>query len=803
MSVKPLQPAQLRRSCDAVCFQFETTAELGASNTIIGQMRGTRAIEFGISIRSRGYNIYVLGETGTGRVTSIRRFLREKTADAATPDDWVYVHNFAIPHQPRAIGFPAGEGTVFKARIDELNTHLREDILNAFRLDAYQEEVAQLEERLEVKQNLILLDARQKAEAHGFAIINTASGLTVAPFVDGGVMTQEHYEALSADEQEALDLQQEALENDLENTLRTLRQLQDELRQNLRTLDRNVAETATIHHFNALREQYTSNDEVLLYLAELQTDVLDNVPSFRPKNNDEKRSEDSNRRYTVNLFVDNSKTAGAPVVVDSNPTYHNLIGRIEYENDAGLMTTHFTNLKSGSLHRANGGYLVIEAEDLLAHPMAWEALKRAIKGEEIVLQNPSTFDGTNVLAKSLDPEPIPLDVKIIMLGSAYVYHLLYEREDDFNELFKVKADFDIEIPRDDEHEQQYARFIANLCWEEKLLHFDSVAVAHAVEFGSRLVGDQDKLSARFGDVADLVREASFWASTQGHTVVTGDDVHLALRERIQRANRVEKEIEEEIQRGTLLIATSGNVVGQVNALSVLDMGDYSFGIPSRITARVFMGEGGVVHIDRETDMAGPLHNKGLLTLVGYLGGNYAQEHSLSMSASLTFEQSYSGVDGDSASSAELCVLLSSLADLPVNQGIAITGSINQRGEMQPIGGVTEKIEGFFNICQVQGANGEQGVIIPHTNINNLTLNDEVVAAVAAGTFHIWAVETVDEAMEILTGVPAGSRDENDEYPENSAHARVQARLRHFARLKAVDGDDEDDEDDEESDETES
>lgn len=796
MALKPLEKAQLRRSCDAVCFPFASTIELGASDTIIGQPRGTRAIEFGISIRSQGYNIFVLGETGTGRITSIRRFLHEKGGRAPAPSDWVYVHNFAVPHRPRALRFQAGDGSVFKARMEELVVCLRDDITSAFAAEVYEREVDQLRQRMEVKQDLLLLDTRKKAEALGFGIITTASGLSVAPMVADSIMTQEQYEALTLVEQEALDSTQEALEKELDNTLSAMRRVQNEVRQALKALGRRVTEAAVLHHFETLRAQYATHKEVLLYLSELHEDVLANVQAFRPKNDDSEVQIDSERRYVVNLFVDNGKTEGAPVIVESNPTYHSLIGRIEYEAEGGVMTTHFTNLKPGSLHRANGGYLVVEAHDLLAYPLAWEALKRAIKGEEIMLQSQNTFDGGNILAKTLDPEPIPLSIKIIMLGSDYMYHFLYEREEDFNELFKVKADFDTEMPRDNEHEQQYARFIANLCWEEDLMHFDATAVSRAVEFGSRLAGDQNKLSTRFGDVADLVREAGFWAGVNGHALVSGDDVRRALDERIHRANSVEKEIEEEIERGILMINTSEAVIGQVNSLSVLDVGDYDFGIPSRITARTFMGEGGVIHIERETDMAGPLHNKGLLTMVGYLGGNYAQSHPLSMSASLTFEQNYSGVDGDSASSAELCALLSSLSRLPVNQGIAITGSINQRGEMQPIGGVTEKIEGFFNICRLQGLTGRQGVIIPRSNISNLMLNDDLIAAVEVGDFNIWAIETVEEALELLTGVAAGKPNGDGDYPDDSVHGRVQARLHQFARHKKDHDDDEDDEDEE-------
>lgn len=777
---KPLTPDRLRRVCKTDDFQFESTAELQPSASIIGQPRGTRAIEFGIHIDNHGYNIYVLGETGTGRTTTIRRFLEERAASRSVPDDWVYVYNFAVPHQPRAIKLPAGHGLVFKADMMALLESVQDDLPKAFDTDAYEETVEAIGRNYESQQEEMLNALRHEAARQNFALISTASGPVIAPVQDGKVMPPELFQALSLEKQQEIREQQERLNDALGEVLDRLRQMDSGMRVEFKALNRRVADTAIDHHFNSLQKKYANHDEVMVYLSEMRQDILDNLDAFAPAEEGSEQAELDLRRYQVNLLVDNSQTQGAPVIVDPNPTFHNLIGRIEYELQYGVMSTHFMNLKAGSLHLANGGYLVMNARDILSHPTAWEALKRAIVGAEIRLQTDFAQDGGQPLAKSIDPEPIPLVVKIVMLGSPGLYYALYEEEEDFGELFKVKADFDTVMVRDREHELAYADFIAVRCHEEGLLHFDRTAVGKVVEYGSKLSGDQNRLSTRFGTVADLVREASYWAATNRRQRVTAEDVQHALCEQRYRANLVEELLLEEISEGTVFIDTRGAVVGQVNGLSVLDMGDYTFGRPSRITARTFMGEAGVINIEREVEMAGPLHNKGVLILSGYLGGTYAQSHPLSVSASLTFEQNYSGIDGDSASSTELYALLSSLSGLPINQAIAATGSVNQRGEVQPIGGVTEKIEGYYDVCRAQGLSGEQGVMVPEANVRNLMLREDVVDAVAAGKFHIWPVRTIDEGITILTGVSAGELNEEGEYPPGTVHSLVQNRLHELA-----------------------
>jgi lon-related putative ATP-dependent protease len=584
---------------------------------------------------------------------------------------------------------------------------------------------------------------------------------------------------------------------ELDEVLHQIRERDEEAGEQVKTLSRDVAKSATTHYFNDLRQEYETHPEIVSYIEAVYDDVLDNLSDFFPPNPDEDREPDL-RRYEVNLLVDNGGTngmvQGAPVVVELNPRYSDLLGRVEYDTQQGSSSTHFTNIKAGSLHRANGGYLIMNARDILAHRNAWEALKRTIKANEIKIQPPDRSDGNQVQARSLDPEPIPLRVKIVLIGTSDYYYTLYHREEDFSQLFKVKAEFDTLMPRDDEHEMSYARYIASRCREENLRHFDRTAVARLVEYGSRLCEHQQKLSTRFGQIADIIRESSFWAGQEYRGMVTAVDVQRALEERRHRANLDEEYTLRHIQEGTIFIDTSGEIVGQVNGLSVIDLGDFAFGQPGRITARTYKGERGIINIDREVDLTGPIHHKGLLTLTGYLGGQYAQDHPLSISASVTFEQNYSSIEGDSASSAELYVILSSLGGLPIRQGVAVTGSVNQRGEIQPIGGVNEKIEGFFTVCKARGLTGQQGVIIPKANLPHLMLNEEVTTAVAEGQFHIWAIESIDEGVEILMGRRAGKPDEDGEYPENSVHHAVVEGILLLGR----DGDDEDEEDEEDN-----
>jgi predicted ATP-dependent protease len=789
MPVPSLTPDKLRRHCSPESFTFESTAELPASAKIIGQQRGTRAIEFGIGIKRQGYNVYVLGPIGTGRETAIERFLQEQTNHEPVPGDWVYVHNFSIPHQPRAILLPAGQGARLQQDMARLITDLRDELPQAFDTDTYRKAIETFRQAFEAQQATLLEGLHQKAAAEGFALLNTPSGFVVSPVTNGRPMSQEEWQQVPVEQRQTLSAQQTTLSNELEDILHQIRQLEAKTRQEMKQIDRDVAATCIQHRFEQLHDSYRGQEEVLLYLGEVHQDVLDQIDDFTPPL--DSNEEIDLRRYEVNVLVDNSQTKGAPVILEKHPTYHNLFGRLEYEMRSGVVSTHFTNIKCGSLHHANGGYLIMNAHDVLRNPLAWEALKRALKGREINVQPAATLNNNQLLAKSLDPEPVILSIKIILMGSVSLYYTLYEQDEDFRVLFKVRSDFESTMPRTQEQLDEYAHFIATRCHEEGLRHFDLSAVTKAVEFGSRLADHQGKLSTLFGAIADLIREADYWAGKNGHDRVNAADLQMALDERTFRANSIEEQLHEQILENSLLIATEGSVIGQVNGLSVMDTGEYAFGQPGRITARTFMGEEGVVHIERETEMAGPLHNKGVLTLAGYLGGTYAQHQPLSLTASLTFEQNYGGIEGDSASSTELYALLSSLSKLPINQGIAVTGSVNQWGDIQPIGGVNQKIEGFFRICRARGLNGEQGVIIPESNVHNLMLHDDVIEAVAQGQFQIWSVRTVNEGIELLTGFPAGERDAKGSYPEGTVHSAVQARLRQLAEELQAFGDDED------------
>ncbi|MCB9419591.1 MAG: AAA family ATPase [Ardenticatenaceae bacterium] len=790
MPVSPLSPDKLRRVCCQDHYQFETTAELPAQTNIIGQPRGTRAIEFGIGIQSQGYNTFVLGPTGTGRATAIERFLHERTGDEPTPDDWIYVHNFTTPHMPRAISLPPGQGVQFKAQMGQLVADLQRELPQAFASEAYKEAMEAVQRDFERQQNDLLQALQVKAAEHSLGLLNTPSGFAIVPVQDGRTIPPEIYQQIPLEQRQAIEEQRQILGEELDDVLDQIQTMGGEARRQMEQIDREVAEATSQQHFDHLQKTYADHDEMLLYLSEVHQDVLENMHDFDPPAEDGSPLPDL-RRYEINLLVDNSKTTGAPVIIEQDPTYHNLMGRLEYEMQDGMVTTHFTNIKCGSLHWANSGYLIINANDLLRDIEAYEALKRALKAQNINVQLRATMHNTQVFAKSLDPEPIPLKVKIILLGSPNLYYALYAQDEDFGDLFKVRSDFDSTMPRDDAHEAEYADFVATRCHEENLRHFDRSAVARVVEFGARLAEHQNKLSTRFGQIADLVREASYWAGVNGRNTTTAADVQQAINERIYRANRMEELVREQVLDETVFISTDGAVVGQVNGLSVLDTGEYAFGQPGRITARTYMGEDGVIQIERETEMSGPIHDKGVLTLVGYLGGKYAQNQPLSLTASLTFEQNYGGIDGDSASSTELYALLSSLGNIPIKQGIAVTGSVNQRGEVQPIGGVNEKVEGFFHICQARGLTGEQGVMIPASNVAHLMLAEEVVTAVTQKQFHIWPIRTIDEGIELLTSIPAGEQAENGIYPEGTIHHAVQDRLLQLAEdLKAFgNGDD--------------
>jgi lon-related putative ATP-dependent protease len=785
--------------CSIDHFEFNTTEELPNVQDIIGQPRGVRAIEFGIDIDNPGYNIFILGPAGTGRTTAVRWFLERHAKDNEVPHDWVYVYNFKAPHKPHALMLPPGTGIRLRDAMEELLVDLRSQIPLALDNEAFRQAIDEVERELEQRRKAIMQEVITKAARQQLAIVTAPGGLSVVPAFDGQPMPPETLAQLPEAQRKAVEAPRRAVEQQLKEALRAIRMAERETTQVARRMEADAVTAMLDLHFAEVRKLCAKNRRAMRWLDEVHQDILDNLKEFATDHgeNDGSSAEMPDlltrlrkgaftngvfRRYQVNLIVDHSTSKGTPVVQEELPTFQNLVGRIEPEvREGGAMSADFTMIKPGALHQANGGYLVVDAMSILKQPSAWEALKRALSSHVIRIEDPDSRNGASVFRPQMPaPEPIPLSVKVVMLGTPQVYYSLQSTDDEFPELFKVRADFAATMERNHENEHQYALFIAARCHGDHLPHFDSTGVAKIVEFGSWLAEDQARLSTRFGDIADLVHEAAHWARSEGKEVVSAVDVMRAIEERRYRSNLIEERTRHQILEELIFIDTEGEAVGQVNGLTVVQLGNYTFGQPCRLTARGFLGNDGVINIEREVEMAGPIHNKGLLTLRGYLGGQYALEHPLSLTASLTFEQNYGGVEGDSASTTELYALLSALSGYPIRQDIAVTGSVNQLGDVQPIGGATQKIEGFYEVCKARGLTGKQGVIIPVSNVKSLMLREEVMNAVEEGLFHIYAVETIDQGIRILTGIPAGERGPDGTFPEGTVHHAVKLRLQQLA-----------------------
>jgi predicted ATP-dependent protease len=694
----PLSPDRLRRSYDATNLKLKTTADLDSGMKIIGQPRGVQAIEFGINMDSPGYNIYVLGESGTGRTTAIKQFVESRAGSDPIPPDWVYVNNFVEPHKPIAIKLPHGQGFRLSDSLQQLVKELRTEIARAFDNQAFRDAALEIRHVLEGKREELFVALQNTAGEMGAVLLTTPEGFRIVPAKDGQPLQAQDIAALSEAEQEAWKETNHKLQHELNEAVHQARKKELEAQNEQEDLKRRVASSVVDVAMKELKEQFSEFDRVVAYLEHLHKDIVDNVDLFRTDAEENGDDEDGQefpaaeefRRYKVNLLVDHKNTERAPVIVEFNPTVSRLLGRVEHEaRFGGAVVTDFTLVRGGTLHAANGGYLVLRARDLFAEPGAWDALKRALVGNAVRPDDPATRQGA--AARSLDPEAIPLDVKVVIIGPPAVYYQLHALDEDFRIIFKVMSDFDETVPRTPEHEMEYAQFIATRSHEEELLHLERQAVGRVIEYGSRLAGRQNKLSTRFGNIADLVREANYWAKTADHDLVTVDDVERAIDHREYLRNRIETRMRENLMEGKQLVTTEGEIAGQINGLAVSQIGEHAFGHPSRVTTRTYVGKQGVVQIDREVEIAGPIHNKGLMTLIGYLGGQYATDQPLSLSAQITFEQNYGGIDGDSASSTELYALLSSLSGIPIKQSIAVTGSVNQRGEIQAIGGVTQKV----------------------------------------------------------------------------------------------------------------
>lgn len=787
--VPALSPEELYRSCDVEQLDFNTTDELQDLDHIIGQERALEALHFGMGIRREGYNLFVLGPSGIGKYTVVRQYLEQMAAQAQTPQDLCYVNNFEQPTRPRAMHLPPGQGQRLRADMARLIDDLRATIPMAFETEEYQARVHEIEEKFKERREKALAELASEGEQEGIALIRTPAGFAFAPEKNKEVIKPEEYEQLPDAEKQRIEKVVAGLQEKLRGIMLKIPQWQREAREEVRKLDHEIGMYAVGNLIEELKVKYAQLPPVVAYLEAVQGDVIGNLDEFR------RQEEAPNpllepvlaekgifRRYEVNVVVDHSDNHGAPVIYEDHPSYQNLVGRVEHLSQMGALVTDFTLIKPGALHLANGGYLILDANKVLMQPLAWEGLKRVIKAGKIRIQSPGELFSL-VSTVSLEPEQVDMDLKVVLIGDRLLYYLLMAYDDEFDELFKVCADFEEDIERNSENHRLYARLVATLARRDGLLPVARDAVARIIEYGARVADDAEKLSTHLLDIGNLLCESDYWARHRRREVVAREDVERAIDARIRRADRVRDKVYENIRRGIVLIDTRGESIGQVNGLSVIEMGDFSFGQPTRITANTRLGEGEVIDIEREVELGGAIHSKGVLILSSFLAARYARDQPLSLAASLVFEQSYGQIEGDSASVAELCALLSSLANAPLRQWLAVTGSINQHGQVQAIGGVNEKIEGFFDVCRLRGFGKFQGVLIPRANSAHLMLRRDVVAAVEAGAFAIYPIATIDEAITLLTGIEAGAADAQGRYPEGSINQRVMARMRQLAEIR--------------------
>ena len=800
MAPRPLSKNALYTRCRTSELPFRTTADLTPHVGVLGQERAVEALHFGTRIKRDGYNLFVHGAQGTGRHTTVREYLERAAQDQPVPNDWCVLNNFEDAQKPLAVELPPGRGSELREDMTNLIEELKTAIPAAFDSEDYRARRQAIDQEFKEKQEHAFEELAEKAKKKSVALVRTPVGLALAPMKDGEVISPEVFQRLKVEERQQFESEIESLQQELQATVRQIPEWDKDRRNQIRDLNRDVSAFAVGHMIEALKERYGEFSRIVSYLEAVSSDITDNVDVFLADHQAQMQAQMQAqtgqpgmpgnplpqlqasmafRRYEINLLVDNSSNGGAPVIYEDNPTFANLIGRVEHIAEMGALVTDFGLIRSGALHRANGGYLIVDAVKLLIQPYAYEGLKRALDSRMVRIE--SLGQALSLVSTvSLEPEPIPLDVKVILTGEPRIYYLLSNLDPEFNDLFKVSVDYGGDMDRSETGILAYARLIAALASKEELRAFDRRAVARLIEHSARISDDSEKLSLRMGRVTDVMREADFWAAENQRNVVSPADVQQAIDTRVRRADRLRERSQEQITRGTVLIDTEGAQVGQINGLAVISLGEFSFGRPGRITARVRMGRGQVLDIEREVELGGPLHSKGVLILSGFLSARYALDRPLSLSASLVFEQSYGGIDGDSASSAELYSLLSALSGLPLEQSLAVTGSVNQNGEVQAIGGVNEKIEGFFDICQERGLTGNQGVLIPASNTKHLMLRHDVVDACASGKFRVFPVSTIDEGMEILTGRRAGTRGKNGRFGANTINRLVEDRLRALA-----------------------
>lgn len=782
--------AEIQHKFKAEDLDFSSTEELSAiKEEIIGQDRAADSLDFGMRVNKNGYNIFMAGESGTGKSTYAENMAEERSAEMEKPKDILYVFNFSEPEKPRVMRVPAGMGNDLKEDLEKIIDELQDEIPQAFEGEEYEAERKEILNEYQPKSNKVMQEFEESVNERGFILKNTSQGLVPVPIDENGeTLSREDFQEMDEQEKEEIRNTSQKIQNEISQVMREIRSIKKEAQDELSALEKKIGISVVQPIIYHLKDKYSGCEEIVDYLEEVQADIVDHIGRFRNNDDDQQQNpflameqdEDGSffSRYQINIFVNNSKTKGAPVIYEKNPTYYNLFGKIEGKSQFGTITTNFTMIKSGSLHQANGGFLIVHAKDLLTNPFCWDTLKRALINQENTVENIGE-QYRSVPIITLKPEALKLDLKVIMIGSPYIYYLLYNFDEEFSELFKIKADFDIEMEKNEENIKKFADFISSVINRDELKEFSAGAVAAMIDFSSRLTDDRQKLSTKFNEIIEILYEADAWADTAAEELVSADSVNKAISEKERRSNLLEEKIQEKIDRGQLLLDVEDAEVGQINGLSVYQAGNYRFGRPARITVRSYLGQKGVINIEREAEMSGKIHSKGVMILTGYLGGKYAQEAPLSLTASIAFEQSYGGIDGDSATCAEAVALLSSLAELPVRQDIAITGSMNQKGIIQPIGGVNEKIEGFFKVCQAKGLSGSQGVIIPERNLDNLMLSQEVTGAVEKGDFHLYSIDNFDQALEIMLSTPA-----------EEVHQAVKEKLAEFAELEQEGEDDE-------------
>ncbi len=776
----------LKNLCNPNIFNFETTDELETSGLVYGQERGIAALQFGLSINAKGYNLYIEGPSGVGKTMYTKQYVSEIASKQKTPDDWCYIYNFDNPNEPIAVSLPAGEGKNFASTMEAFVEDIRKYLKRTFNNDDFEKEKSLIKQKYEEKRTKLLEALNKETLKNNFQVKAAPNGIYMLPVYKGKALDEAEFEKLDDSIKAGYEEKSSIVQEQIMQVIGQLKLIEKESEKKVDEWQSNIALLTINSYINPIRAAYKKNQKIITFLDNIKKDILKNISNFIIEETCTQPTPQSPKpevvkpwlNYRVNLFVDNSNTEGSPVIMDSNYSYQNLFGKLEYENQYGMLRTDYTMLKSGILHKANGGYLILQAQDLLTNQLCYDTLKKSLLIKEANIEN-NMEQRSSLVMISLKPEPIPLNVKVLLLGDANIYHTLLALDPDFKKLFKIKVEFEESAPRNNDNILRLAKFVHSYCEKEKCLPLDKSAMAKVVEYASRLSDDKEKLSTHFNEIGEIVSESSTWARLSKKKIVTADYVDKALKKRIERVKKYDQKYAELIEENSLLIDTDGYKVGEINGLTVMTIGDYTFGKPAKITANTFMGKTGVINVERETDMSGPTHSKGVLILRGYLGEKFAQDFPLSLTASLCFEQLYNGVDGDSASSTECYAILSSLSNVPITQSIAVTGSVNQKGFIQPIGGVNEKIEGFYNICKKRGLTGKQGVIIPIQNVRNLHLTDEIIENVKEKKFHIYAVSTIDEGIEILTGVPAGKQNKDGKYPAGTINHLVYEKLKKY------------------------